>query len=59
MDQNFNDAVRRIEETPLNGRKPYALVCPHCHEQRLDQLRPLASGVVSCLSCLAQFEVKE
>jgi len=59
MDQNFNDAVRRIEETPLNGRKPHALVCPHCREHRLEKLRPLASGVVYCTICSAQFEVKE
>ena len=59
MNQNFNDAVRRIEDTPLNGRKPHALVCPHCGEARLERLRPVASGTVFCLQCSAQFEVKE
>jgi formylmethanofuran dehydrogenase subunit E len=58
MDSNFQDAVRR-GEVPLNGRKPHALICPHCGEARLERLRRLASGVVFCLQCAAQFEVKE
>lgn len=52
MEQNFNDAVRKLP-------KHHALVCPHCHEARLEKLRPHGSGVVYCLTCDAQFEVKE
>ena len=56
---DWRDAVARMQQQALNGHKGPFLRCPHCQEHRLEKLRPHGSGVVYCLSCQAQFEVKE